>query len=222
MSKPLHVIVVDDHPIVRRGMVQIISEDETLKVVAEANNGAETLKLLPQVRADVVVSDFDMPVMNGLELASKLRALDPPLPLVLLTMHDDEDLFNEAIDRGVTAYLLKDEAIDNITEGIKAAARGDCFVSPSLARHIMARSRRTAALQRDHTGLASLTTAERAVLRRVAENKASKEIADELGVSYHTISTHRGNISQKLGLSGKHPLLSFALANKSAILSLPE
>ncbi len=222
MSEQLNIIVVDDHPIVRRGMIDIITEDERLSVVAEANDGAEALAAIEGGGVDVVVSDFDMPGMNGLELAARLRDLSPPVPIVLLTMHDDEDLFNEAIDRGVTAYLLKDEAIDNITEGIKCAARGDSFVSPSLSKYIMTRSRRNTELQESNAGLASLTPAERAVLKLVAQNLASKEIAASLGVSYHTITTHRSNISHKLGLSGKHPLLNFALANKSAIMSLPE
>lgn len=222
MSQPIQILLVDDHPVVRRGMLQIIADDRELEVVAEAGGGDEALELLARHAIDVVVTDFDMPGMNGLQLASGLLDRDPPVPVILLTMHENEQLFNEAIDRGISGYLLKDEAVDTITEGIKAAARGESYVSPSLSKYIMRRSQRSRDLQKKNTGLSSLTPTEREVLRRVAENKSSKEIASELGVSHRTITTHRNNISQKLGLTGKHPLLNFALANKSAILSLGE
>lgn len=223
MTTPLKVLVVDDHPVVRTGLVQIIEDDgEYLKVVAEAGSGEKALEILNDTAVDVVVTDFDMPGINGLELASQLLERDPPLPIVLLTMHEDEDIFNEAANCGVHVYLLKDEVVSNIRQGIEAAANGDAFVSPSLARFVMRRTQRAAHLREEHRGLDSLTAGERAVLKLVSKNLSSKEIATELGVSPHTVSSHRSNISQKLGLSGKHPLLNFALANRSAILNLPD
>lgn len=222
MSTPLKILVVDDHPVVRTGLIQIIADGESLEVVGEAGGGEEALRLLDTTPADVVVTDFDMPGMNGLELASRLLEHDPPLPVVLLTMHQDEDIFNEAANCGVYVYLLKDEVVANIRQGIEAAAAGEAFVSPSLAKFVMRRSQRAASLREEHSGLDSLTPGERAVLKLVARNLSSKEIATELSVSPHTVSSHRSNISQKLGLSGKHPLLNFALANRSAILNLPD
>ncbi len=222
MSDPLRILVVDDHPIVRHGLKQIISDEDALEVVAEANHGQEALDWLASHQADVVVTDFDMPTMNGLELAQHLSARRPPIPVVLLTMHADEDVFNEAVNRGVAVYLVKDEVVDTIAQGIQAAAAGEAYVSPSLAKFVMRRSQRTNRLKEEQQGLETLTPSERAVLKLVAENRSSKEIGDALSISPHTVSTHRSNISQKLGLSGKHPLLNFALANRSAILSLPE
>ncbi len=220
MNTPIRVIFVDDHPIVRKGMIQIIAADDELEVVAEAASADEALTALEETEVDVAVVDFDMPGHNGLQLASKLFDRDPPLPVVILTMHDNEQIFNEAIDRGIHAYLLKDEAVESIPEGIKSAARGDFYVSPSLSKHIARRARRSNEFRRENSGLGALTPTERIVLKKVAENKSSKEIAAEMGVSYRTITTHRNNISHKLGLTGNHPLINFALANKSAIFSL--
>ncbi|BCX47118.1 DNA-binding response regulator [Haloferula helveola] len=222
MSQIIRVLVVDDHPIVRKGMAQIIGEDPAMEVVGNSSNGEEALSFLLTNPADVVVSDYEMPGMDGIELARRLAGLKPPLPLVLLTMHKDEDLFNAATDAGICAYLLKDEVLDNIAQGIRAASGGESYVSPSLAQFVMRRSRSTQDLKERHTGLDSLTPAERAVLKRIALNLASKEIASELHISPHTVTTHRRNIAQKLELTGKHPLLNFALANRSAILSLPD
>ncbi len=222
MISPLKILVVDDHPIVRKGLIQIIADNESLLVVGEAGSGAEALMFTERTEVDVVVTDFDMPGINGLELATRLLERTTPIPVVLLTMHQDEDIFNEAANSGVFVYLLKDEVVANIQQGIEAAARGDSFVSPSLARFVMRRSQRGNRLREENTGLESLTPGERTVLKLVAQNKSSKEIASELSVSPHTISSHRSNISQKLALCGKHPLLNFALANRSAILNLPE
>ena len=222
MNQPIRVLVVDDHPVVRKGMAQIIEDDPAMTVVGNASNGQEAIAFLEASAADVVVSDFEMPGMDGLELANRLSSSSPPVPLVLLTMHKDEDLFNAATDAGVCAYLLKDEVIDNIAQAILAASKGEAYVSPSLAGFVMRRSRQARSLKEEHTGLDSLTTAERAVLKRIARNLASKEIAAELHISPHTVVTHRRNIAQKLKLTGKHPLLNFALANRSAVLSLSD
>ncbi len=222
MRSALKILVVDDHPLVRHGLIQIISDTDSLSVIGEAGSGEEALTFVEKTEIDVVVTDFDMPGINGLELATRLLERTPQIPVVLLTMHQDEDIFNEAANRGVFVYLLKDEVVANIQQGIEAAARGDSFVSPSLARFVMRRSQRATQLREENTGLESLTPGERAVLKLVAQNKSIKEIASELSVSPHTISSHRSNISQKLGLSGKHPLLNFALANRSAILNLPD
>ncbi len=220
MKEPLKVIFVDDHPIVRTGMVQVVAEDPELKVVAQAGTAEEALELLTHTEVDVAVVDFDLPGMNGLTLASNLLSRTPAIPVVILTLHNDEQIFNEALDRGVGVYLLKDEAVASIPSGIKSAAVHEFYVSPTLAGHTVRRSRRTSEFARSSSGLETLTPTERAVLMHVAENKSSREIAAEMGVSYRTVTTHRNHISHKLALTGNQPLLNFALANKSAIFSL--
>jgi DNA-binding NarL/FixJ family response regulator len=221
MGEATKVIIVDDHPVFRRGMADIIAEDPLLEIVAEADSAEDALSILRNTAADVAVLDVDLPGMNGLELAAHLLKHGPPLQIVMLTMHKNERLFTAAVDLGVGAYILKDEAVRGIIAGIKTVAGGGTYVSPSLSEFVMGRRRRATALERGASGFASLTATERAVLKLVAQNMSSKEIAAELGISYRTVDTHRNHITGKLGLVGQHPLLSFALTNKSAILSLP-
>ena len=218
----IKVMVVDDHPVFRKGMTQLIAEDPSLEVVAEAGNAEDALDRAKRLPVDVAVVDIDLPGTDGLELAKRLLRRRPPLLVVLLTMHKSERIFNSALDLGVSAYILKDEAESGIVSGIKSAARGENYITPSLSAYIMRRGRRTTQLRKDTPGLAALTPMERAVLKRIAENKTSKQIGAELFVSHRTVETHRANICDKLNLKGSHPLLQFALEHKSALFDLPE
>jgi DNA-binding NarL/FixJ family response regulator len=223
MPPRTRVLIVDDHPIFRAGLCRIIDADESLEIVGEADCAERALEMLEAGSIpDVAVVDIDMPGINGLQLTELLQHRDPPLPVVLLTMHKNENLFNEAIDLGVSAYLLKDEAVTGVVEGIQQAAKGQSYVSPTLANFVMRRSQQSAVFNREATGLQLLTPTERKVLKLVAENKSSKEIGAELFISPRTVGAHRNNICGKLGLKGKHPLLNFALANRSQIHDLPD
>lgn len=220
MDSPIKVIFIDDHPIVRKGMIQIVADDRELEVVAEAGSAEEALKILEDTAVDVVVIDFEMPGINGLQLASMLRERTPPLPVVILTMYRNPEIFGESIRRGVQAYLLKEEAVGNIATGIKAVARGEFYASPSMSKYIAANSRQSGEFLKWNAGFESLTVTERNVLKKVSEGKSSKEIAAEMGVSYRTITTHRHNISSKLGIAGSRGLVDFALLNRTIIHSL--
>jgi DNA-binding NarL/FixJ family response regulator len=221
-NEAIRVLVVDDHPVFRKGMIQIIEDDPSLQIVGQAGSAEEALQQLPGLSIDVAVVDIDLPGMDGLELSSRLLRRKPPVPVVLLTMHKSEKIFQAALDLGVSAYILKDEAESGIVSGIKCAARGDHYITPTLASLLVNRGRRAAQLRQQTPAVESLTPTERAVLRRIAENKTSREIGAELFISHRTVETHRANICAKLNLSGSHPLLQFALQNKSALADLPD
>ena len=221
-TEAIQILVVDDHPIFRKGMIQIIEDDPSLRIVGQAGSAEEALQQLPALPVDVAVVDIDLPGMDGLELSSRLLKRKPPVPVVLLTMHKSEKIFQAALDLGVSAYILKDEAESGIVSGIKCAARGDHYITPTLASLLVNRGRRAAQLRQQTPAVESLTPTERAVLRRIAENKTSREIGAELFISHRTVETHRANICAKLNLSGSHPLLQFALQNKSALADLPD
>jgi DNA-binding NarL/FixJ family response regulator len=160
--------------------------------------------------------------MSGLDLAAHLLQRRPPIKVILLTLHKTERIFNAAIDLGVEGYVLKDEAEAGIVESIRTVARGGVYFTPSLSAFLMRRRRQAARVEQAAPGLESLTPMERSVLRRIAVNKTSREIGAELFISHRTVETHRANICAKLNLHGSHPLLQFALENKSALLSLPD
>lgn len=221
-NEKIRIQIVDDHPVFRRGMVQIIEEDPGLEIVSQAGSAEEALQQVNLRAADVAVVDIDLPGMDGLELSARLLKRNPPVRIVLLTMHKSEKIFQAALDLGISAYILKDDAESGIVRGIRCAARGDHYVTPTLSSLLVNRGRRAAQLRKQTPGVETLTPTERAVLRRIAENKTSREIGAELFISHRTVETHRANICEKLNLTGSHPLLQFALENKSALMDLAD
>lgn len=217
-SHVIKVLIVDDHPVFRRGIADALEDQPDLEVVAQAGNGREALALVAEHQPDVLVTDVDMPEMNGLELLTSLLKETPTMKTVILTMHREELYLREAIDLGVLAYVMKDDSIDGVVEGVKAASRGQSYISPSLASVVMQRNAQAESRSSELAAIGTLTPAERTVLKLVARNRMSKEIASELGISPRTVSAHRNNISKKLGLVDKMPLLNWALLHQNEIL----
>lgn len=217
MTDEIKILIVDDHPIFRRGLRQVIEADARLNVVAEAENGLAALDLIESLKPSVVVADVNMPQMSGLELARAVKKKNLAVTLVFLTMHRDEAMFNAAMDSGVKGYVLKDNAITDITDCIKTVAAGKRYVTPALTEYLFSRTRKTANFKQQTAGLSSLTRAERRVLRLIAEEKTSKEIGGILFIHPRTVDNHRTNICAKLDIHGTNALLRFALTHKSEL-----
>lgn len=217
MTNELTVLIADDHPIFRRGLREVIEAEGGLRVVCEAGDGAAALRLAEESRPQVAVLDIDMPRMNGFEVARELKNRRLPVAIVFISMHKDESMFNEAISLGVRGYVMKDSAATDIVAGIRAVAEGEHYISPALSTYLVNRRERLASFERERPGIGELTPAERRVLKLIAENKTSREIAAELFVSHRTVENHRANICQKLQLQGSHSLLKFALEHKSQL-----
>jgi DNA-binding NarL/FixJ family response regulator len=211
----LKLLIVDDHPVFRRGLREIIEERKTFQIIGEAADGKSTLAMLPQIRPDVIVLDIDMPQINGIEVARLLQREKSPIRIIFLTMYKDEDLYNAAMDAGVKAYVLKENAGEEIIDALEKVARGESFISPSLFHATQRRSDRVQALLLNKPQIDELTAAERQILRLIAEDRTSKEIADVLKISFKTVENHRLNICHKLNLHGSHSLLKFAFDHKS-------
>ncbi|MBA4124583.1 MAG: response regulator transcription factor [Acidobacteria bacterium] len=212
------LIIADDHPIVRQGLRQAIEADAALKVLTEAGDGRAALEAIEKYQPQVAVLDIDMPLMDGFAVARAVREKKLNVEMVFLTILRDEDMVNEAVNLGVKGYVLKDSALTDIVSCIKSVAGGRHYASSALTSYLVKRSSRAAALTEEKTGIKDLTPTERRVLKLIAEYKTSKEIADELFISYRTVETHRANICQKLDLRGSHVLIKFALAHKSELL----
>ena len=216
MTAEIRVLIAEDHPIFRKGLRQIIESEIGLQVIAEAGDGEQALELIQTCRPHVAVLDVDMPRKDGMEVARDVRSLHLDVALIFLTMHNNERFFNAALDTGVKGYVLKDCASSEIVEGIRAVAAGRAYVTPSLTDFLLQR-RRAGAAAGEGTPLASLTAAERNVLRLVAEYKTSKEIGEALFISVRTVERHRANIAGKLKLAGSHALLQFAIEHKAVV-----
>jgi DNA-binding NarL/FixJ family response regulator len=217
MKKKVQVFIVDDHPVFRAGLKEVIESDEQFCLAGEAADGAAALAQIRLSRPDVAVLDIHLPDMNGLDLLRSLRSLSHSPAVMVLTMHDEESTFNAAMDAGAQGFILKDNAISDVLVGLKAMASGGIFISPSIANHLVRRHQRASALKEKKKGLATLTPTERRVLCLVAENKTNKEIASDLFISHRTVETHRTHICEKLALSGTRALLKFAFEHKSEI-----
>lgn len=217
MKSPVKILIADDHPIFRRGLRGVIEEDSELSVVGEAENGIEALRLVAEFKPDAVLADIDMPEMNGLDLARVVREKYPSLPVIILTMHKDQAMFDAALAAGARGYVLKENAANDINECLKTVVVGGHFIAPCLSGFLISRAARVSDFSAATPSLKILTKTERRVLRLVAEDKTSKEIGDLLFIHPRTVDSHRRNICQKLNLHGSHALLRFALTHKSEL-----
>ena len=217
MSKKLRILIADDHPIFRRGLCDVIETAAGLQLVGQAGDGEAALQLVGELHPDIVIFDVHMPKLTGLQAARKLIEKRSATRIILLTMHEDEDLLNEALQLGVLAYVLKENAVEDLLQAVRAVADGKTFISAALTGMLLRRRERNEALRCEKPGLDSLTPSERRILRLIAGDKTSKEIADELGCAVRTVETHPQNMSAKLKLSGSHSLLKFAYDNKASL-----
>jgi DNA-binding NarL/FixJ family response regulator len=217
MNQPTTLIIADDHPLFRKGLREVIESDPAVQIVGEAGDGVTALKLIQQLAPAMAVLDVDMPQMGGLTVAHEIQKQRLETDVVFLTMYKEEDLFNEAMDVGARAYVLKDSAVDDILNAIHTVEDGKYYISSVLCDYLIKRSTRVERLLRQTPSLEDLTPAELRVLKLVAGNKTSKEIADLLSISHKTVENHRTNIASKLHLRGSHSLLKFALENKGAL-----
>jgi two-component system, NarL family, response regulator DegU len=217
MPQALRIVFADDHPIFRAGLRQVLAVDRDIEVVAEVADGESALGEIRKRKPHVAVLDFDLPARSGLEVARELRRLRDDTPVVILTGHRKETLFEEAIAAGVRGYVLKDNAAANLLECLRSVAEGGTFFSPTFSRYLVARSQRADALRKEVRGLEALSPAERRILRLIALNRSTREIATELFLSPATVETHRKHICSKLDLHGPNKLLQFAIEHRAEL-----
>lgn len=210
MTQEVTVLIVDDHPLLRHGVRDFIERKSRFKVVGEGADGNEALRLVAELKPQIVIIDIDMPRLNGLEAIRALRQMPFPAKVIILTMYQEEDMFNVAMDLGVKAYILKENAPNEILVALDKVERGEMFVSPLMQDAGQRRGERARQLLSAKPQIEALTPAERRILKLIGEDYTSKEIADRLGLSIRTVDNHRHHICGKLNLHGTHSLLKFA------------
>jgi DNA-binding NarL/FixJ family response regulator len=203
------VFNADDHPILRKGVTDLLKESEGIQWVGSAKDGQEALDKIQNIRPDVAILDIEMPYLTGLEVAQKLIERNISTRFILLTLFKDEALLKKALTIGIKGYLLKESSETEILDCIKTVAKGEVYVNPNLAQYL---SNHTIA---NNSLLDKLTKHEINILKLIAKQKTSSEIANMLFISPKTVSNHRNNISKKLDLSGEqNGLLKWAIQHE--------
>jgi DNA-binding NarL/FixJ family response regulator len=215
MKQEVTVLIVDDHPLLRRGLRDVIGENSRFKIVGEASDGEEALRLLARLKPQIAIVDIDMPGLNGLETTRAIRQLPFAVKVIILTMYKEEDMFNAALDLGAKAYVLKENAANEIVAALEKVDRGEAFLSTMMLEAGQRRSERIRELLLSKPQIETLTPSEHRILKLIGEDYTSKEIANSLNVSVRTVDNHRQNICHKLNLHGTHSLLKFAFDNSA-------
>src|SRR6201988_3332602 len=209
MSDKISVLLVDDHALVRRGFRRILDDDETLEVVGEASNGAEAVRLAEQLRPQVIVMDCQLPELNGVAATRIILRSRPETAILMLSMHSEDTLVRQALDAGARGYILKNAMDLDLVSAIKKVAEGQTVLDPQISRGGTLKGE-------SDTGL---TPRELEILQHIGAGKSNKEIASELSLSVNTVSVHRANIMDALGMHKTAELVVYAIRN--GLVNLP-
>jgi DNA-binding NarL/FixJ family response regulator len=200
----LRIVIADDHGVVRSGLKLLLDRQSDIEVVAEAEDGIDALETVLAEKPDVVILDVAMPRMTGLQATHEIKKQAPDTQVLILSMHDDERYLYEALRAGASGYVLKSAAGEDLLDAVRAAARGEPFLTPSaqqtLIRDFLARGEQP-----------ELTPREQEVVKLIAEAHTNKEIASILHLSEKTVESHRANVLQKLGMRDRVELVRYAI-----------
>lgn len=207
----IRVLITDDHAIVRDGLRQVVSETDDIVVAAEAGNAAETVERLREADVDVLVLDLNLPDRHGLDLLTQIRASNPSLPVLILSVNRETSYPVRLMKAGAAGYIAKDCAREELVAGIRAVARGEKYLSPDLATnvalHMVQHGDAVAAHER-------LTHREFQVMLLIASGKPPREIAAELNLAVKTVGVHRAHILEKMGLRNNAEIVQYVMTHK--------
>lgn len=198
----IRILLVDDHALFRAGIRRILEEQPDFALVAEAASGLEALTLAMETKPDVVVMDIGMKSLNGVEATSRIIAREPSTAVLILSMHSDERYVSGAVKAGARGFLLKDSIEQGLIEAVREVHAGRAFFSPAVAKILSNRNSHVSIKPPADDSYDTLTDRERHVYQLLGEGNSSKEIAGQLGISVHTVETHRTRIMDKMGLHG--------------------
>ena len=209
----LRIVVADDHPLMRRGICDLLESEPGWKVVAEASNGREAVEAMTGSKPDVLVIDLAMPELNGLTATREILRALPKTEVVLLTMHNTEQVIREVLESGARGFVLKSDAGQNLVAAVKAVAGGKPFFTPNVADVVLKGYLRSNSKNGSRANLPVLTTRELQVMQLLAEGKANKAVANAMQISVKTVEAHRSNINRKLSIKTTSDLVRYAVRN---------
>lgn len=209
MSK-IKICIADDHPVFLAGLLSVIGRREDIEICGQAGTGTDALTMLRTHQPDIALLDIQMPGIDGLQVSEEILKELPELKIILLTMFNDQQLVQRSFAKGVKGYVLKENAVTQITQAIDIVVAGGMYISSQLSSLLTGSKIKKPASEEE-----VFTVAEKRILKYIAEGKSSKEIAALLNISSKTVENHRGNICKKLGITGTASLLRYAVNNKS-------
>jgi len=210
----INVLIADDHPLIREGLSKILSLDEDIKIIGEAKDGREAVKMTMKTHPDVVLMDINMPHMNGIEAARVIKSELPHVGIIALTIHDDQEYIDEMIESGVSGFLLKDVEPEILVKSVRDVSRGKSLFKEDFSGN--KNSDRKVYLKKD--GLENLTRRELDVLHLIAKGMCNKDIAETLFISEKTVKNHLTNIFKKISVDDRTQAALFAI--KKGIVKL--
>lgn len=211
---PIRVLVADDHPIVREGIVSLLREEQDLDVVGEAGDGKETVELVERLRPDVLILDVSMPRLNGVTAAWQIGRTAPEVRIIILTVHADQAYVTQALAAGVRGYVLKQAVTAELAKAIRMVQSGEVFLSPEISGDLTRETVGKPAVREPDAPVGELTLREVEVLQLIAEGCSNKEIAQLLAVSVKTIETHRSRLMAKLNIHETAGLVRYAIRKR--------
>lgn len=208
----IRVLLADDHAVVRQGTRELLDREEGIDVVAEASDGKQAVQKAIKERPDVVVMDFAMPELNGIEATRQIKAVAPGIAILVLTAYDSDQYIFAFLEAGAAGYLLKDVRVDELVDAIQAVHAGESILHPAIARKVINRfAHREEETTTIHAPLDQLTERELEVLRMAAKGMSNREIAQKLTISVRTVQTHLTNIFNKMGVGSRTEAVVHAL-----------
>jgi DNA-binding NarL/FixJ family response regulator len=213
-------LVADDHDLVRRGIRGLLRSRRGWRVIGEAANGREAVEQANRLKPDVAVVDVSMPELDGLQATRQIRDASPNTEVVILTMHESDQMVRRVLEAGALGYVLKSDLAANLVQAVKHVSAGQLFLTPRVSDIVMKGFLKNGK-QADRPERAELrpTPRQAEIIRLLAEGKANKMIAGYLGISIRTVETHRAKIMQKFGLHSLAELLHYAIRQKIVTLS---
>ena len=205
------VLLVEDHHVVRKGISYLLSLEEDIDIVGEAEDGNEGIKMAKELCPDVVIMDITMPNLNGIDAIKKISKSMPETKVMIMTMHTREQYIRQALRDGASGYLLKESTQEELVGAIRTVHKGGVALSPSISRFVLNEYVRRSDPKKDVDSIELLTDREKQVLRLIAEGKTNKEIAKCLSISKSTVNIHRTNVMQKLDIHDTVGLVRYSI-----------
>jgi two-component system response regulator NreC len=209
----IRVLVVDDHTLVREGLVGLLGSQPDITVIGQAGSATEALDELTRVQPDVVLMDVGLPGLGGLDATQEIRQRFPAVQVLIVTIHDREDYLFRALRAGAAGYVLKGAEVGDLLAAVRAAYRGEVYLFPSVTKKLVADYLRRSGSGDEQATYDGLSEREREILSLIAEGMTSNEIATLLVLSPHTVQSHRDHIMAKLGLHTKAALIRYAITH---------